>query len=299
MASGVFYGVDISDNQEPINWTTLASAVTTNGFIFIKAAGNETGSNYTESDLGASQAQVRTRGIPHGYYYFTTSTAYAGRSGVTDANYFLSAVGTLTNGEMMILDFDGTASYTSAMDTYCYDFLNQIQTVLSMQIIPFIYGSESLMAHSGGWSNTASIARLWVADYTYAATDFSEIIPPWFAYSYSPNYQFLQYSSTGTGSAYGVGSKHIDLDSFYSANNSIADFVQWGYQGGGSGNLTYADVTQPAITFTQPLPQTIIVPKYNYDHVLFSKVWETSVTASSWPQTLTYGSTGSDQHATP
>lgn len=60
------------------------------------------------------------------------------------------------------------------------------------------------------------------------------------------------------------------------------NFGQYGGSGG-TGQQTYATVTTTTPTFTQPSQQTIIVPKYNYDKVLFSASFSTSITHSTWP----------------
>lgn len=67
----------------------------------------------------------------------------------------------------------------------------------------------------------------------------------------------------------------------------------------GTGFLTYATVTNPSITYTQPQPQALIVPKYDYDHVIFSTVFSTSITASTWPQNVAGPETNIDQFAYP
>ena len=66
-----------------------------------------------------------------------------------------------------------------------------------------------------------------------------------------------------------------------------------------SGILTYATVTNPTMTFTQPEVETISVPQYNYDHVIFSDTIEISVSGSVWPQSIDGPATNINQTAYP
>ena len=87
------------------------------------------------------------------------------------------------------------------------------------------------------------------------------------------------------------------VDGVFAYTTDFGQFPSSG--GGGSGILTVASVTQPTIAFTQPQPQAIIVPTDSYDNVIFSKTFKASVTASSWPQTVSGPATGINQYAYP
>ena len=295
----VYPGVDISDNQGTINFTTMRTTLGSNGFVIIKASGFESDNEYhTQTTLAAYQTNARASGLYIGYYFYVTTANYSSADPNTAADYFYDSV-SVNSGELMILDFDDAGGgFSEAMDAWCNDFLTELSIRFSGQITPIMYSSYSLVNQGpGAWASTSSISKLWIADYSFGETDFSEYVGPWS--NNTPNYLLLQYSDAGVGSSYGVSSETIDLDSFYSPNNTMVDFTDLGYAASAGGSLSHATVTNPTTTFTQPELQTIIVPKYNYDHVIFSDTFSGSVSNSGWPQVIDGPTTNINQTAYP
>jgi len=219
---------------------------------------------------------------------YLAATTYA--QGVIDANACLSALSTLGIGPWPVyfaVDYDATTlPQQIALGNYfegVYDTMGAanaciygsgfIVTAINLQL----NGSGRLalpmwcQSRSSGWSGNGNYSN---------STGSTQTLWQW-----PPGY-----SPSGGVTINGHG---VDGEFAYATN-----FGQYPYTAG-TGVLTYATVTNPSITYTQPEPQTIIVPKYKYDRALFSKVYPTSVTASSWPQTITYGSTGINQYAYP
>ena len=289
--STIYYGADVSQYQGTINWSSYASA---KSFVIIKAGGCDAG-YYQDSKFTTNQTGARGQsGLRIGYYYFGDRTADA----VTAANSFIGILGSLNNGEILVLDIEG-ANYPQ--DGWAYDFVTTVHSYYGFY--PFVYMSQfSPTSGSLNWPTTNPLSPFWMANYGLSATDFSETTgnadSTWGSLA-SPNYRILQYSSTGSVS--GI-SGNVDLDSFYSPNSALTDWDALGY-GGGSlpthGMWTQNSAIYLTPTFTQPLQQTLVVPKNNYDKVIFSTTWSDSVTASSWPQTRTGPTTNIGQTAYP
>jgi len=283
----IYHGTDVSHYQGTINWTSYASA---KDFVIIKAGGCDAG-YYQDSKFTSNQTGARAQGLRIGYYYFGDRTGNA----ITAANNFISIVGALNHGEILALDIEG-ANYPQ--DSWAYDFVTTVHSYFGFY--PFVYMSQHSPTNSGTvWVTTNPIAPLWMANYGLSSTDFSQTTGnadiTWGGLP-APNYQILQYSSTGSVS--GI-TGNVDLDTFYSPNNSLTDWDALGYAGGGPGVGTLNDLgTLTAdMTYATPLQQTIAVPKNSYDQVLYSNVWNTSISASSWPQTITAPAANIGQYA--
>ena len=178
------------------------------------------------------------------------------------------------------VDFASTSSNVSAIVAYCqgvasvdstaglYGNGGTLNAVLLTGYIKYFWQNESL----GEWNNSTLFA-------------------------YSSGWQVFN----GGHLSLSNGDTAIDGDfAFQSPNLAAGDFGQYPFSGGGgSGNLTNATITNPTFTYTQPEPQAIIVPKYNYDHVIYSDSYTLSTTSSSWPVTLTGPPTGINQYAYP
>ncbi len=265
-------------------------------FAFIKAAGNDAGL-YTDAFFTANRSGSRASGIKRAFYFFTSQTSFVGRNGVTDANYFISVVGALQVGEIVVLDFDSTGgSYSGGMDTYSYDFCSTLKNFYGFN--PTFYTSLSLAQTGLGWQTTSGITWLWAAFYNGNPNDWGRSVSAWSGNT--PNYQWHQYNDNGNPVAYGASGSAIDLDSFYSPSGNLSDWDTFGAGGApSSGTLTFATVTNPTMTYTTPAKHTLITPEDEYDQVLFSDIFKTTISSSSWPQSITRPTTNIDQYAYP
>lgn len=299
-----YFGVDVSQFQGTINWTNLAAA---KDFAIIKASGGDGGGFYTDSKLATNQTNARSSGIKIGYYHFGSNYL----NPVAEADYFVAAVGSLQQGEVVVLDaetaIDGNGFSHFPTDSWCFSFLAELKAQIGFN--PVIYMNYSTAAGGGGlnWPTVPTIARLWVAYWGVNSSNFSIGLGAWG--NYSPNYQWLQYSDSGSAS--GI-SGAVDLDSFFSPNGTLNDWYLFGKPGTSSGGggtnqpgtgfgvLTSATVTDPIMTYTQPAKQTIVVPVEKYDQVVFSTTYRPpTITSSTWPVNITGPDTGMNQYAYP
>lgn len=295
----VYLGADVYVGQGAIDWATYAA---NKSFVIIKAGGADDGL-YTDSAFYTNQTGARAQaGLRIGYYFFGDRRVDA----TTAVNYFINILGSLNNGEILVLDIEGK-NYPP--DDWAYIFVTGIYNTFSFY--PFVYMSQETPGDpptAFNWPTTNPKAKLWMANYGLSSTDFSQVTgnadSTWGGLP-APNYRILQYSSSGTVPGVpGNSAGFVDLDSFYSPNNTIADWDTLGFAGGGPpvpspGTLTIASVTNPTITYTEPALQTINLPAESYDQVLFSDKFATSVTSSSWPVNIAGPTTGLNQYAYP
>lgn len=279
----VFYGADVSYAQGTVTWATYAA---NKSFVWIKAAGADAGL-YTDSHFATNQSGARGQaGLRVGYYFFGDSTV----DPTSAASYFASAVGSLNHGERLALDIEGAHA---PGDNWAYTFSSYLKNYYGFN--PSCYMSQFHTSTDLDWPLTTTITHLWMANWSLASTDFSETggVAEWGA-GHS-NYDTLQYADNGT--IPGI-SGLVDLDSFNASNSgTMTDWDALGYGGASApGSLTAATVTNPTMTYTQPIQQSVNT-KYTYDQVLFSDIFTASVSASSWPQTINGPATGLNQFA--
>lgn len=286
-----YNGADVSVYQGTINWASYAAA---KDFVIIKAGGADSG-YYTDGNFYTNQSGARAQsGLRIGYYYFGEGSANA----VTAANSFVSIVGTLNHGEILVLDIENHAGGTAPNDSWAYNFLTTVYAAVGFY--PFVYMSQfSPTSSSLSWNTTNPIAPFWMANYSLSSTDFSQTTgnadATWGGLP-APNYRILQYSSTG--SVAGITGA-VDLDTFYSPNNTLNDWDILGAGGTSYGTAQNLGTQTPDVTYTQPATQTIKIPKYSYDRILFSTTFTDTFTTSSGSLTRTGPTTTINQYAYP
>ncbi len=292
----IYAGTDVSRFQGTINWATYAAV---KSFVIIKCAGADDGL-YTDSQFTINRGGARGQaGLRIGYYFFGDRNVDA----ATAANYFIHQLGALNNGEILVLDIENHGGGVAPNDPWAFTFCTAVYNVYGFY--PFVYMSQfSPTSTSLSWPTTNPKAPLWVANYSLSSSDFSQTTgnadAAWGGLP-APNYQILQYSSSGVV----AGISHVvDLDSFFSPNNTLVDWDNLGFQGSGPapspGTLTVATVAGPAITYTQPAKQTINLPAESYDQVLFSTTYRPPrITSSTWPVNIAGPVTGLTQRAFP
>jgi len=180
-------GIDISHYQGAMDWAKAkANGVT---FAFIKAS---EGTGVTDAQFAANWAGAKAQGISRGaYHYFINNL-----NPTTQANHFLSVLGS-DHGELkMALDCEDTGSAVSAANIQT--FLTVVEAALGYK--PIIYTG------SWWWNNTrfggaqawAKNHELWLAG-SSIPTDWSD-------------WKYNQYSTHGVGANYGATPGDIDLD---------------------------------------------------------------------------------------
>lgn len=225
-------------------------------------------------------------------YFAGLTNAQAKAQGVTDAQTVqssLAGLGIPSNWPVYFaIDFDANSS---AFPNIGYYFLGIVETIGSSanvgvygsgfcceQINLFLFGNSSpalgyfIQSRSTGYDGNGS--------YLGATTGTTQNLWQW-PPGYSPGGDVV------------INGHETDGVFAYTSN-----FGQYP-SSPGEGVLTNATVINPTITYTQSQPQTIIVPKYTYDHVIYSTIYTTSVTSASWPQNVLGPATNINQYAYP
>lgn len=144
-------GCDISYAQGSVNFDQLKSAV---DFVIIRAG--YTGA--VDTQFKRNQAEARRVGLKIGYYWFTYPS-----NATTDADQFVSTVGTLQSGEFLVLDYEVSEGGVS----YCKAFLDRVKSKTG--ITPFLYTNQNHTV-TLDWSSVKGTYPLWVAIYDNNST---------------------------------------------------------------------------------------------------------------------------------
>lgn len=197
-------GLDVSHWQGSISWTKVPLEYE---FVIMKCT---QGVTITDPTFLQNKAGVRKSGRLCGYYHFAELN-----DPVKEANFFLSKVGDIEAGELLVLD-----SETGQSPDWCLKFLNQV--FLKAGFRPLLYINSST-AKSKDWSRViAGNYGLWIASYGLNLPVLSPISP---AIGGWPFYAIWQYSSRGK--VQGVPSTYCDLN--YSKMD-IATLKKYGKQ---------------------------------------------------------------------
>ena len=207
-AKGAERGVDVASYQHPngaaINWPRVhASGI---GFAAVKAT---EGAYYRNPYALADLAQARAAGLSVVAYAFAIPNGNgASRSPVTQANYLLRYLGTMSRGVPVMLDIEynpyGRECYgltARAMVSWISSFNSEVKAKTGRK--PILYVPASWWAACTGNNTGFGQRQLWVPDYTTAP---SPLLPAgWKTWS------FWQYTSIGT--VRGIQAPgHTDLD---------------------------------------------------------------------------------------
>lgn len=189
-------GIDISSFQGKPDFSQVKTSV---DFIIIKAS---EGIGYTDPTFHNNQSQIRSIGIPLGYYHFARPDL--GNTPEAEAEWFLS-VCIIQDGEVLALDFE--VNYTDRVN-WCKRFLDHINSKLGYKSL--IYLNLSLVKRND-WSPIINAGYgLWLADYDGISDNTPDT--PW------PIVAMKQWSSTGQIN--GI-SGDIDLDTLFGDINTL------------------------------------------------------------------------------
>lgn len=204
-------GIDVSDFQGTINWTTVKNSGIS--FAFIKAT---EGTTFTAATFATNWAGAKAAGVVRGSYHFArpgTSPTVSGNA-IAQANFFVNTVKPSQGDLQLVCDFEVTGGLSATnLGAWLTAFCTQIKTLTHEPAIVYTYPSFwSSMPSNWPIQNCA----LWIANYGVS----SPTIPaPWA----SSGYAFWQYSSSGTVS--GVGSNPTDLDTFNGNATALLKFT--------------------------------------------------------------------------
>jgi lysozyme len=215
--SSVVSGVDLNpDGDGTLPWSSSGT-----GFAVIKAT---QGDYYTDADFAANWAALKSAKVVRGAYHFFDATV----SGVDQANYFLSVVGTIEPGDLPpTLDIecpvsgdsdclgDGSsgAAPASQITLAMNDFLTTVKTATGLT--PIVYSFGSWFSDNGVDTTGLQDYPLWIAD--YSGTKCFNVPTPWTAAT------IWQYDSSGS-----VGGVNVDDDYFLGSSAQLATFTASG-----------------------------------------------------------------------
>jgi lysozyme len=201
-------GIDISDAQGTINWTSVRGA----GIRFAVMKATQ-GTYNTQHTFAANWSGARAAGLLRAAYHFFDPT----EDGTAQANHFLATMGTLEADDLPpVIDIEcpnsdsrclgwagGTgAAPAASIRQRMMDFLHRVESVTGRR--PVIYTSGAYF--SGNGIDTTGLANypLWIA---YPTTSGCYRIPtPW------AHAAFWQYSWTGRVA--GIPGADVDMDHF-------------------------------------------------------------------------------------
>ena len=143
-------GIDVSHYQGNVSWSRVKNAGME--FAVIKAT---QGVNLTDSCLATNRAGARATGLLCGFYHFAN-----GGDPAAEADYFLSKVGDLKQGEFLVLDFE--INHANPVN-WCRVFLDRVKTKTGIK--PMLYTNEARVKQYNWMPLVSGDYGLWVAKY--------------------------------------------------------------------------------------------------------------------------------------
>jgi lysozyme len=199
-------GLDVSDDQPNTNWQSVHSAG--KSFALVKAT---EGTTFTNPDFATDWAALKTVGMIRGaYHYFHPSL-----DPLSQANYYLSKIGTLSAGDLPpMFDWEETDGLSaSAQIAAAVVWLTRVESVTGKT--PMIYVDPSFWNALGNPIEFASYP-LFIANYEVACP---QIPPPWSTFTFWQQ---------GSGHVAGVQTNAVDLDLFNGNEAQLESFAETG-----------------------------------------------------------------------
>jgi len=198
-------GIDVSNYQGAINWTSVKSAGIQ--WAYIKAT---EGTTYKDPRFNTNYPAAHAAGVIRGAYHFARPNS---SGGAAQANYFASNGGAWSADNLTLpgaVDLEappsGAACYgltTTQMRTWITDFYNTYKAATGRDVV--VYTTASWWnSCTGSWTGMASKSPLWVAHWGAS----SPSLPAGWS---STTWSFWQY--TASGSVSGI-SGNVDRDHF-------------------------------------------------------------------------------------
>lgn len=223
LSAGPFIpGIDISNHQGSINWTSVKNAGIK--FAFCKAT---EGVDFVDARFTQNIVNANTAGIPIGPYHFGRPDSQENNpnDAIDEANDFVDAIAPyyVQPGIRLrpVLDverlptpgeFSGTTK--AYLSEWVRDFVGVVVDRLGFE--PLIYANTNYA--SNYFETNINQYDLWLANYNYAPP--SE--PPTSAYGIWSDWAFWQYSNTGS---VGGISGNVDLNVFEGTIDELYEFV--------------------------------------------------------------------------
>ena len=204
--SSTLAGVDVSSFSGTVNWKQVQASGRT--FAYAKAT---TGTNYTDPTFATNYAAIKAAGLHRGAYHTFDPTV----DGTTQAQYFLSIIGTLQSGDLPpALDVEGLVSpnpdsvggavSVSVLQAGILQWMTKVQAATGRT--PILYSSPAILQQALASGSSADL--LWVSGYGVTCP----LLP-------AGSHQWVFWQSSGSGKVPGI-SGAVDLGEF---NGSLAD----------------------------------------------------------------------------
>lgn len=153
-------GHDVSSHQGDINFDVFKN---NSQFVICKAS---EGVLFRDPKLTRNKSEARRVGLQLGFYHFARPDL--NNSPQSEADWFLTAIGDLRDGELLALDYE--ANWGGDVVAWCKGFLDRIREKLSYNAL--IYLNQSYM--NLNWKPVIDTGvGLWIAAYTGSPTNNS------------------------------------------------------------------------------------------------------------------------------
>lgn len=221
-------GNDVASYQGDINYDTYKN---NSNFIIIKTS---EGTGFKDPKFSRNQSEARRVGIGLGYYHFARPDLNANAE--VEADYFLSVIGEIRSGEVLVLDYEPNWGGDAA--GWCKKWLDRVYSKKGCR--PLIYLNQSQLK-SINWKQVSDAGYgLWVAAYTYDP-NVNNYVTGSFAFAAMQQWTNKQQVPGISG--------NVDGNVFF---GDIATFKKYGYK--------------PPVT--PPVPPTIDYKKLYEDEVI-------------------------------
>ena len=211
----IINGVDVSEYQKSIDWTTVkASGI---DFAFIRVGGRGWGASggmYNDSTYAANMQNAIAAGVNVGIYVF--SQAITPAEAEEEAQFILDRIGTYHVTMPLILDYEFASGSSNggrlknanlskeAATNVCLAFCNKIAAA---GYTPMVYANPDMLNNHLNAATISNSYPIWLANYTTNT-------------SYNGTFTYWQYSSQGTVS--GIPTK-VDMNFYYNvAGDNLA-----------------------------------------------------------------------------
>jgi len=220
---------DVSRWQGTINFDAFKDAVSG---VVIKAGGGD-GGLYKDGQFDRNKAEARRVGLPRWFYF------YKGNQGArAEAEYFVSIVGDLQDGEALVIDDENEAKVNVAYDG---EFADRVKELTGRTVV--VYSNQSRFQgvdlsaiknrNIGGW-----VAKYGINDGTEAGGGSAPAVD---------GIALIMWQYTSRAVVAGVTANTVDMNTFY---GSADDFRAYGK--GGNVPAPQAPTPAPAPAPSQP-----------------------------------------------
>lgn len=209
----VAHGIDVSEHNGKIDWDAVSKDF---DFAFIRVGyrGYGNGEIYTDKRAKENLKAAQKAGIPFGVYFYTQ--AVNEEEAEEEAEFVLSTIKHYNPKLPLVIDFEypadkdgnptGRLSDSILSPSDNTDIVNAFcKRIENKGYIAGIYASSGVLYHNLELKHIGKQTLIWAADYNSNVT-------------FDIDYDVWQYSKTGQNDA--LGSKYVDLNYWYSKNES-------------------------------------------------------------------------------